>query len=63
MFKWRSEGEPCKKGFNIYPPKDKGSAGFILVVWCVVFRVRYSKRTKEWYCNLNILDKNGFYYR
>jgi hypothetical protein len=63
MFYWREEGAACKNGLNVYHPKDKGSAGFILKFWIGYFRVRYSKRTGQWYCGLEFYDKDGYYYR
>jgi len=63
MFYWRKEGEEIKQGFNIYPLSDKSNIGFVIKFWKIVFRLRYSKRVNRFFCSLNIINSNGFYYR
>ena len=62
MFYWRSEGELIKNGLNAYPLNNTESAGGILKLQRLVFRVRYSKAIKEWFCDTYILDKDGCHY-
>ena len=49
MFYWRAEGERLRNGFNIWRPSDKGSAGFILLLWNYKFNFRWSKNVKRWF--------------
>jgi len=49
MIHLRSEGEPVKQGFNFYPLSDYGSFGFVFRLGTFSFRMRYSKRTKQWH--------------
>ena len=41
----RAEGEKVRQGFNFYPIKDKGSAGFVLKLGKRTIWMRYSKIT------------------
>ena len=63
MFYWRKEGKEIKQGFNIYPLKDPINIGFVIKLWKVLFRFRYSKRVNRFFCSLHICDCDGFYYR
>jgi len=49
LFWWKIEGYDCLNGINVYPLSDKHSAGFIIKMGKFKFRVRYSKRTKQWF--------------
>lgn len=49
LFWWKIEGCDLLNGINIYKPSDKNSAGFAIMAFGLVFRVRYSKRTKQWH--------------
>ena len=57
-FHLRSEGDPIRMGFNVYPPSDKGSAGFVLrisknrMIW-----FRYSRYLKKFYIRLDKLEQ------
>jgi hypothetical protein len=52
MIHFRAESEDIKNGFNIYPLSDKGSHGFIFVIFgpvkCYRWWVRYSTGTGRW---------------
>ena len=49
IFWWKIEGLEVLNGLNMYKPSDPHSAGIIVRLWRVGFRVRYSKRTKKWH--------------
>jgi hypothetical protein len=49
LFWWKIEGYECLNGINVYPPSDKHSAGFIIKMGKFKFRLRYSKRIKQWF--------------
>lgn len=52
---YKVEGMPCLNGLNVYRKNDPSSAGFILKVSLLHFKVRYSKRVKKLFF--------GFYWR
>jgi hypothetical protein len=49
MIWWKIEGCELLNGLNVYRPSDPSSAGFALKLGEFVFRVRYSKRKKQWH--------------
>lgn len=49
LFWWKIEGHSLLNGINVYRPSDRNSAGFAIVAFGFAFRVRYSKRTKQWH--------------
>ena len=49
LFWWKVEGMDVLNGINVYHPDDPSSAGFVIKVGAVGFRIRYSKRTKQWF--------------
>jgi len=49
LFWWKIEGCELLNGINVYRPSDPNSAGFSVMAFGLVFRVRYSKRTKKWH--------------
>ena len=54
LFWWKIEGCEPLNGLNVYPPSDTHSAGFILKFGNFAWRVRYSKRTKEWHWSMYV---------
>ena len=52
LFWWKIEGANTLNGLNVYHPKDQNSIGFILRVHKYQFRLRWSKRTKKWFCGI-----------
>ncbi len=52
IFWWKIEGYGCLNGLNVYKPSDPHSAGFIIRVYKLRLRVRYSKRIKKWFVKL-----------
>ena len=56
LFWWKVEGHEVLTGINVYHPDDPSSAGFVIKVGPVGFRVRYSKRTKQWFCGAQKYD-------
>lgn len=49
LFWWKIEGIGCLNGLNVYLPSDPHSAGFVIKVGILAFRVRWSKRVKQWF--------------
>ena len=49
LFWWKVEGFDILNGINVYRPSDPHSAGFAIMAFGLVFRLRYSKRTKQWH--------------
>lgn len=49
IFWWKVEGVDPLNGINVIHPNDPSSAGFVIKVGPVGFRVRYSKRVKKWF--------------
>ena len=54
IFWWKIEGLGVLNGLNVYKPSDPHSAGFVLRVHKLGFRVRYSKRTKLWHMGFRV---------
>ena len=46
---WKIEGLEALNGLNVYKPRDKHSAGFVIKLGRIQFKVRYSKRAKKWF--------------
>ena len=51
LWNYRAEGELLFNGINVYPKEDKSSSGFIIRIWSLIFRVRYSKKLEKWFVN------------
>lgn len=51
LFNYRAEGELIANGVNVYPKEDKRSSGFIIRIWSLIFRARYSKKLGKWFVN------------
>jgi hypothetical protein len=51
LWNYRAEGELLFNGINVYPKEDKSSSGFIIRIWSLIFRVRYSKKLGKWFVN------------
>ena len=49
LFWWKIEGCELLNGINVYKRSDPNSAGFSIKLDKLIFRVRYSKRTKKWH--------------
>jgi len=52
LFWWKVEGMECLNGLNVYHPDDPNSAGFVIKIGAFGFRIRYSKRAKQWFGGL-----------
>lgn len=55
-FQWRSEGDPVREGFNVYPLDDKGSIGFLFRRGDMIFKFRYSKIMRRFYIKKYYVD-------
>lgn len=55
LFWWKVEGMEPLNELNVYH-NDPSSAGFVIKVGPVGFRVRYGKRTKQWFGGLQKYD-------
>jgi hypothetical protein len=51
---WKVEGLNALNGLNVYRLSDPNSAGFWLKCGKLVFRLRYSKRTKKLHCGFKL---------
>ena len=49
LFWWKIEGCEVLNGLNVYRLDDPNSAGFVLKLGKFIFRMRYSKRTKQFF--------------
>ena len=56
LFWWKVEGVDPLNGINVIHPDDPSSAGFVIKVGPVGFRVRYSKRVKKWFVGIKKFD-------
>lgn len=57
LFWWKEEGMTVLNGLNVYHPDDPHSAGFVLRVGAIGFRIRYSKLAKQWFGGIQKFDK------
>ena len=55
----RKEGEEIRNGINYYPLNDNNSHGFIVKVFRIIWRVRYSLNAKKWFFTLRYIDPNA----
>lgn len=49
LFWWKIEGCENLNGLNVYPPSDPNSIGFVIRFGKIKFRVRWSKRAKQFF--------------
>ena len=59
MIHWKKEGEHIRQGISIYHPKDKHSAGGVLRVGNRMWRIRYSKVSKQWHTGYDKVNPNA----
>lgn len=59
MIHWKIEGEAVRQGISIYHPKDKSSAGGCIRIGNRMWKIRYSKITKQLYFKYYKVDPNA----
>jgi hypothetical protein len=55
----RKEGDTIRQGFNFYNLSDPDSIGGCLRVGSLVFRLRWSKRTKKLFANCHKINHSA----
>jgi hypothetical protein len=60
MIYWKKEGEHVRQGISIYHPKDKHSIGGCLRIGNHMWRIRYSKLTKQWHKGYHKADPEAY---